>query len=198
MLRDPRDRYASAVARWKVSRGGAGAGTAVWLSSLKLARRNQEQYPDRYMLVRYETLASQPEKTLREICAFIGEEYTPVMLTMKGAEQFRDEGGNSSYGQQEPGRISTRSIGRFRQVLSSRQIAYMQLAAGQDMTAFEYELVDVRLSMTDRLLLTFFDIPVNHMRMLAWSAREAFLNQVGRSLPAYRIVNESERAGAGV
>ena len=197
MMRDPRDRYASAVARWKVSRGGSGAGSAVWLSSLKLAMRHCERYPDRDKIVRYEALASRPEETLRGICDFIGEEYTPLMLSMKGAEQFRDEGGNSSYEQHEPGHISTRSIGRFRQVLSPRQIAFMQMVSRGGMSMFEYEADRVRLSMLESLLFLFFDIPVNYVAMLAWSVREAFLNRVGRPLPSYRIVNDAEQVRAG-
>jgi len=53
MVRDPRDRYASALTRWKVSRGGVGAGTAMWLSSVNMARRHQERYPDQYKIIRY-------------------------------------------------------------------------------------------------------------------------------------------------
>ena len=198
MQRDPRDRYASAVKRWKVSRGGAGVGSAVWLSSLHLARRHEARYPNQYMIIRYETLAREPEKTLRKICAFIGEEYNPVMLEMKGAEQFRDEGGNSSYGQQEPGHISTRSVGRFPEVLSPRQIAFMQMAAGSKMADYNYALDLVKLSVPDRFLFLFFDIPLNTLRMLVWYGRETFLNQIGRALPSYRIIKETEQSGAGV
>ncbi len=198
MQRDPRDRYASAVKRWKVSRGGAGVGTAVWLSSLHLARRHRARYPQKYMIVRYETLAREPEKTLKTICAFIGEEYDPVMLGMQGAEQFRDEGGNSSYGQHEPGRISTRSIGRFQEVLSPRQIAFMQMVIGSQMAKFDYAPNLIRLSLLEGALFLFFDIPLNALRMLVWYAREAFLNQIGRTLPSYRIIKEMEHADAGV
>jgi hypothetical protein len=198
MQRDPRDRYASAVKRWKVSRGGAGVGSAVWLSSLNLARRHEARYPNQYMIIRYETLASEPEKTLRKICSFIGEEYNPVMLEMKGAEQFRDEGGNSSYGQHEPGHISTRSIGRFPEVLSLRQIAFMQMAAGSKMADYNYAFDLVKLSVLDGLLFLFFDIPLNTLRMLVWYIREIFLNQIGRALPSYRIIKETEQAIAEV
>lgn len=198
MQRDPRDRYASAVKRWKISRGGAGVGSAVWLSSLKLAQRHEAQYPNQYMIVRYETLAREPEKTLRMICTFIAEEYTPLMLEMKGAEQFRDEGGNSSYGQHEPGRISTRSIGRFSEVLSPRQIAFMQLTAGTKMAEFKYEPELIKLSLLDGLLFLIFDIPFNTLRMTTWYVLNTFLNLFGRSLPSYRIIKEKEPAGAGI
>lgn len=197
MIRDPRDRYASALTRWKVSRGGPGAGIAMWLSSANLAQRNQYRYPDRYKIVRYETLAGKPEETLRDICAFIGEDYAPEMLRMSGAAAFRDEGGNSSYGQHEPGRISTKSIGRFQQVLSARQIAFMQMLGGGKMAGFDYPLAAVRLSFAERLLFALVDVPFNLARMFAWYGREAYLNRIGRPVPAYRIVARSEIVKAG-
>ena len=188
MIRDPRDRNASALTRWKVSRGGVGTGTAMWLSSVKLARRNQKRYPDGYMIVRYEALVSQPEPTLRDICTFVGEVYTPAMLAMGGAQQFRDEGGNSSYGRREPGHISTGSVGRFRQFLSAGQITFTQMIAGRDMLALDYQPEKTRFSPREWLLFTLIDVPLNLSRMLAWMGREAYLNRVGRTLPSYRIV----------
>lgn len=197
MIRDPRDRYASALTRWKVSRGGVGAGTVMWLASVNLARHYQVRYPDQYKIIRYETLASQPEETLREICAFIGEAYTPVMLSMTGAEMFRDEGGNSSYGQHEVGHISTRSIGRFRKVLSRRQIKFMQMIAGREMRSLGYQLDETYLSLPERTLFSLIDIPFNVARMTAWRVREAFWNQKGRPVPHYRIVSETGAAKTG-
>ena len=193
MIRDPRDRYASALTRWKVSRGGIGAATAMWLSSTKLAERHRQRHPDHYLIVRYETLAREPEKTLREICTFIDEDYTPTMLSLKGAEVFRDEGGNSSYGPRDPGVISTSSIGKFRKVLRPREIAFMQSHAKRKMLALDYPLESIQLSAGERLLFTLGDWPFNLARMLAWQTEEAIQNRLGRNLPAYRIVVETGR-----
>lgn len=191
MIRDPRDRYASSLTRWKgVMRGGSGAATAMWLNSLRLAERNHERYPAQYKLVSYEALSGQPEATMRDICNFIGEEYSPAMFKMEGAEQFRNEGGNSSYGQREPGKISASSVGKFRKVLSTREIAFMQLFTGKKMAVYGYELVETRLSLPEQLLFAFWDFPFNLLRMWAWSGREAILNQVGRAVPRERIVGE--------
>lgn len=195
MIRDPRDRYASAWTRWQVSRGGIGAGTAIWLDSVALAKRNQQQYPNRYRIVRYETLAEKPEETLREICAFIGEPYSEAMLLMNGAQNFRDEGGNSSYEQYQPGQISTKSIGRFRQVLSPRQIAFMQQFAGTEMLAFDYPLGETKLTAAQQGAYYLFDLPFNLARMGAWRLREYFLNQKGRPVPSYRIIEPENGNG---
>lgn len=192
MMRDPRDRYASSYARWKVRRGGVGAGAAEWLASVRLARGNEQRYPDRYRVVRYETLATQPEATLREICSFIGEAYAPEMLAMEGAAGFRDQGSNSSYGPQEPGVISTSSIGKFRQVLSPRQIAFIEMVTKDEMASFDYEPEGPRLPVAERLRFAVADVPIESAHLIAWRAREGARDRAGRPVPEYRLV-EGER-----
>ena len=188
MMRDPRDRYASSQTRWKVRRGGAGAGTAEWLSSARLAERNRSRYPDRYRILRYETLAAHPERTMREICVFIGEDFSPDMLAMQGARRFRDLGSNSSYGAREAGVISTDSIGRFRSVLSGRQIAFIQAVAGREMRELNYEAEPLDLTYRDRLPFVLVDLPRELARLMAWRARNRVHNRTGRPLPVYRLV----------
>jgi len=196
MIRDPRDRFASAQTRWGRTRGGVGAGTAMWLWSVALARRNRALYPDRYAILRYETLIFRPEETLREICNFIGETYSPLMLTMRDAQTFRDEGGNSSYGPRQAGIISTSSVGRFRNVMSRREIAYMERTAVQQMAAFGYVLDNVDLTSGELGMYYLLDAPFNAFRGAAWRAREAIYDRRGRAVPSYRIVPESGTAAA--
>lgn len=194
MIRDPRDRYASSQARWKVRRGGVGAGTGEWLLSARLARRNKRRYAEHYRIVRYETLATEPEKTLREVCDCIGEEYAPEMLSMGGAPKFRDKGSNSSYGRYGSGDISTTSIGRFRQMLSARQIAFMQMLAGHEMAIFHYEPERIRLPFPQRLRFATADLPLESARLLAWRTREMVGDRTGRPIPSYRLVKREQAA----
>ena len=188
MMRDPRDRYASAKTRWTDMKGRVGAGTAMWLESVKLARRGQRKYPNQYMVVRYEDLVAQPEPMLRKICEFLGEEYVPEMLTMIGAPTHLNKGSNSSYGKREVGKITTDSIARYRQVLSPHEIKYMQDFCKDGMRQFGYALDDIRLSPRDWLSYLFADWPFNFARMFFWKLKEAFWSIKGRSLPARRLV----------
>jgi Sulfotransferase family len=188
MMRDPRDRFASSLTRWQVRRGGVGAGTAEWLFSARRAMRNQQLYPDRYKVVAYEALAATPDVTIRGICSFIGEGYAPEMLSMRGAPTFRDKGSNSSYGQRDPGVISTDSIGRFRDVLSPRQISFIQIAAKREMEAFGYEAESLHLVIGQRFRFTFADVPLESARLTAWRVREAMRDRRGRPVPSYRLV----------
>lgn len=191
MIRDPRDRFASSLSRWKTRRGGVGAGTAEWLSSARLGLANAERYPGRYRIVRYESLAGNPESVLREICAFVGEEYVPEMLSMRGAPSFRDKGSNSSYGERDPGVISTDSIGRFRQVLLPTQVAFIQRSAGREMSAFGYAPDPLRLILGQRIRFAAVDVPVESARLTAWRVREALRNRSGRPVPSYRLVEHA-------
>ena len=192
IIRDPRDRYASALKRWGNMQGKAGAGIAIWLGSAHQAERNLQRYPDRYKIIRYETLAAQPEPTLREICEFIDEEYTPAMLTMEGAPGHLNRGSNSSYGKREPAHISTSSIGAFRRVLSKRDIAFIQACAKQAMISHGYELEPVDFSLGDQLLFYAIAWPDNMARKVAWQVKQAIDNQRGRTMPAATLIARGE------
>jgi hypothetical protein len=190
MMRDPRDRYASSRTRWQDMLGRAGAGTSMWLASANLAKKNQQRYPDRYMVLRYESLVTEPEQTLRSICTFIDEEYSSEMLTMHGAPRLLEKGSNSSYGRREPGRISADSLGRYRQVLTQQEIAFIQAFAGNDMRTFAYPLDEIHFSLKDRLSYMFLDWPISLLLMAGWTGKEIFENTRGRTVPARRLITE--------
>jgi hypothetical protein len=192
MMRDPRDRYASALTRWKSIRGRAGTGMARWRDSARLAQHNLRRYPDRYMIVQYEALAQQTEATLRDVCAFLGEDYTPAMLTMEGAPSHRDRGGNSSYGSREPGRISTSSIGRFRKVLPARDLAFMQGYGHKEMVAQGYAIEPITLSLRERLRLYVLDWPDNLARIAVWRIVEAVRERKGRKPSPHTILGHKQ------
>jgi hypothetical protein len=195
MIRDPRDRCASMHKRYEWNEGRVAAATGRWLFSTKMAKQNSRRYPDNYMTVRYETLASHPEETLRQICAFIDETYTPAMLTMDAVPEHRDRGGNSSFGQYEPGVISARSIGRFREVLSVSDIAFIQMFAGRDMDAYGYEPEHIQFSLDGLLAFCLIDLPVNLVRMVGWRTSNALrINK--ESIPASKIM--AAETGANV
>jgi hypothetical protein len=181
MVRDPRDRYASALKRWRSNRGGVGSATAAWLASVDLGHRNVERHPGRYRLLLYEDLVHDAEGELRRVCEFIGVAYDPAMLGMSGATDFRDAGGNSSYGRFSAGEISPRSIGRFREVLSDRQVAYVQRVAGARMRNLGYDGAAPRLEGAERLTYALGTVPANGAKMALWRARERWYDLTGRA-----------------
>ena len=81
MIRDPRTWHAAAASAHRQTIGRLGWETARWRESADLAGRNARRYRGRYHVVRYEALCSDPEATLREVVAFLAEEFDPAMMS---------------------------------------------------------------------------------------------------------------------
>jgi len=167
-IRDPRDRYASVRKRFGGDNPRIGASTARMLLSINAARKNLKKYPENYMIIRFEDLVSDPEKMCRKICQFIGEEYDPVMLTMEGANRYKNSGGNSSFEKISPGSISTKPVGRYKKVLTGPEMAFIQLFARKIMKEFNYPLEDVKLTPKEMLKYAFWILPSHIVRMVGW------------------------------
>jgi hypothetical protein len=193
IIRDPRDRYASVLKRLNATSRRIGVDTMKWLASARIARRAAEQYPNNVLIVRYETLAHRPEETLIQVCNFIGEPYTPEMLTMTGAPRYSQSGANTSFEKVKPGVISTRSIGRFQQVISPWEIAFIQTFAGRMMAEFDYELFPTSLTARERLAYL-AAMPPGLARMVRWLALDKFSELKGRPLREHRIVDDYQTA----
>ena len=184
IVRDPRDRYASQATHRGESRGGIGAGTALWKWSIRLAERNSSIYADRYLVVRYEQLVNAPEETLTAICSFIGEEFHNDMLSAVDTEERAD-----------PVRLRTTSIGRFRKDLSPAEIAFIQLWSGRQMRRWGYEVVPTPLSPGQRVLFWLKDVPVNTLGLLLWAPNAVFRELRGRGPSRRRLVDPERDVG---
>jgi hypothetical protein len=162
MVRDPRDRYEASTAPRQRRGGKAGMATARWLASAVLGQRNLRRYPGRYTIVRYEALLADRERVLRDVCAFVGEEFAPGMLTLEGAMRF---------GREEDEAEAQRDD-RPRAALSPREVAFVQAYARREMAAYGYQPRQVRLSLGERLLFYCVDLPANLARAAAWRTIE--------------------------
>ncbi|HUP76702.1 MAG TPA: sulfotransferase [Acidimicrobiales bacterium] len=186
LLRDPRDRHASISKRYQDRTKGVSSTTASWISSTRAGQRNERQFRGRYLIVRYEDLARSPESTMRAVCEFVDEPYEASILTMSDAPDHSAIGGNSSFGQFEPGAISTRSIGRYRSVVSPADVAFIQRSAGRFMDAQGYAKDDIE--MTAKQTLRFCaDMPINTARLSGWLASDAWQRRRGATVPASRM-----------
>jgi len=193
LIRDPRDRYSSVLKRLKATSRRLGVDTVKWLASARAASHAAAHYPDRFLIVRYETLAQKPEETLHQVCDFIGESYAAQMLTMSGAPRYHKEGANTSFEPVTPGVISTRSIGRFRQIISAWEIAFIQTFAGRTMQEFEYKPDDIRLSGKEQLKYL-AALPPGLVRMVRWQVFDKISERKGRPLREHRIVDDYQTA----
>ena len=187
LVRDPRDRHASIIRRYEDGEKGVAATTGSWIASVRQGRRNVARYPNRYRLVRYETLATRPEETLRDLCDFLDERYEPGMLRMEGLATDRDRSGNSSFEDFDPGVISTRSIGRYRSILPGRDLAFIQIAAGRHMAAHGYAADPRPLTPRERPRFYAVTLPSTTIRLVGWSALHRLELRRRPAPPAHRV-----------
>jgi hypothetical protein len=197
ITRDPRDRYASVRKRHGRDVPRLGGANGRWLFSMVKALDNQKRYPGQYKIIRFEDLASDPEKTMKDVCAFIGEEYMPEMLTMSGASDHTSSGGNSSFGKIEPGKISQKPIGRYREVLSNIEIAYIQMFCGKFMRQLGYQREQVKLSAGEMLKFYGQVLPSSLARMAGWIVLNTLKIKRGEPIPRSRLLPEKNSKVAG-
>lgn len=191
MVRDPRDRYASVLKRYATNRGMVGKATGKWLYSVVYGFHNVEKFPNKYMLVKYEELTLEPDKMVRKICDFLEVDFMPEMLSMSGAPDHNERGGNSSFQRFNPGEISTSPVGRYRKVLTQQDIAFMQAYSGRYMSELGYE-IDTTIAPWYRWpAQQIIQYPINLVRMTGWTASEYLKRKRGEKLPAYRIIKPS-------
>lgn len=136
MVRDPRQRRDNIISSRR-RRIKVGWETAEWRRSARLARRNQQRYPDRYKVIHYEQLYAHPEQTLRQVCAFLEEDYLPQMLA---AGILKHEAGSQKANAEN-------------EALSDREITLIQMFSKREMLTLGYEPAPLSLSLKDRLLL---------------------------------------------
>jgi len=184
VIRDPRDRYASQAHHRNASRGKVGAGTALWRSSVRRAERNLTRYPDRYHVVRYEDLVARPSAVLEELCRFLDELFDRQMLEVSSAPR----GDGLTRRDSDSVGLVTSSIGRFRDDLSRREIAFIQLMEGRAMRTLRYEPAAVHMNVAERGRFIVGDVPVNVLRMVAWWVNITLRERSGGSPPQRRIV----------
>ncbi len=94
----------------------------LWKSSMRqLSVLEQLVPPTDRIIVRYEDLVTEPEATVRSICATIGEEFEPGMLEVEG---------HNSSSATDAGGIFASSVDRWKAELSPEEIAISQNIAG--------------------------------------------------------------------
>jgi len=95
--------------------------------------------PSEWMDVKYETLVREPEKTLKEICEFLEEEYTPEMLEFYNSEIARRRGSTRDH--KPLGHpVSDKYIGIYKELLSIREQRIFAAVAGQELVEAGYTL----------------------------------------------------------
>jgi hypothetical protein len=104
-----------------------------YLAAAEEARANLGD--DVFLQVRYEDLVTEPERALRRICHFLGEEFAPSMLAFYNGRNFHVDQRNAQ-NLQRP--VMTENIGRWRTGLTAREVRIFEALAGTYLERYGY------------------------------------------------------------
>jgi hypothetical protein len=141
MVRDGRDVYAS----WRkmdATKGNAAVNAVEWIYKLRKARRDLAALgPGRALEVRYETLVSEPARTMEIVCRFLDLDYEPAMLDFwrSSAEHIGAHHSDLIFNP-----VTTRSVNKWKKELTPRDVRHFELLAGPELRALGYEVADRR------------------------------------------------------
>lgn len=172
LIRDPRDRFAAILDKPK-NRQGMGIATARWFNSAKLAQKNQTAFPNRYQVLRYETMVSSPEKTAINICNFLGLEYETSMLRLDKIPRFKHQTASDD---QYFSPITNQYVGAFKNQLSQSQIMFIEKFTEKLMNEFQYQLAESKKTNNQSIAEYIKTWPINLLQMFGWK----LITQEGR------------------
>lgn len=169
MIRDPRHRLeASLSAAASYRKGKVGWETAQWRYSAQLALRNQRRYSDRYKVVRFEKLFSATEETLEDICSFLEEEFSPMMLAMEGTLRLGKEPGENGAARDGSKRLTGFSNEPNHSPITLRERMFIRTFTKREMLALGYSLEPIGLTSMARLEYLLVDWPINLAGLIGW------------------------------
>jgi hypothetical protein len=139
LVRDPRDVAASAEASI-FSRYHPFKQAGLWAAEQgAIESKRGELGERRYLRVRYEDLTARPEAEVRRIMQFLGEEFEPGQLQYFRGSEASDLSALSESWKNCAKPVSTGSVGRYRERLTSREIGWVEHQARDLMLRYGYE-----------------------------------------------------------
>lgn len=106
-----------------------------WESYIEKGRAQARGLPsDQYLELRYEGLLAQPEETMRTLCAFLGEDYSPEMFDVAPV----DDPGKTPLVHKP---LRADNAGKWRVEMTRAQIRAFESVAGNTLRELGYELL---------------------------------------------------------
>lgn len=159
VVRDPRDVLVSKKqARWSKGRPPL---LHIFINAVQLELGRKAGEPGReagrYRELVYEQLLQAPEAEMRGLCQWLGLAYDPAMLDFAESARQLVTDEEMSWKKETLGPLLERNVGKWRQMLSAREVALTELVCTQAFTAGGYERSGALYEMasTQRLVVRF-------------------------------------------
>ena len=105
----------------------------VWLDAARLHHRYERMLGERYRLVRFEDLVTEPEATIRGVCEFIGILFDPTIL-----EETVVVGSSFEQDRHASGGFDQRSVDRWRTHVHPLVSAWFGVVGRRELKRFGY------------------------------------------------------------
>ena len=169
---------------------------ATWMMAIDCSRASGARLgPDRFAELRYEDLVADPEKEIRRICEFLGEQFDPAMCE---PEKIADRVNPAHYKQREQisQGIYTASLEAWRQQLAPWEVATFEQVAGDRLRRLGYELSGTGTSDAGKVR----ELRAEHRRLLRNLVRRRRTDRrrlVDADRPVAALLTEGQREAAG-
>ncbi|WNB16857.1 sulfotransferase family protein [Marivirga arenosa] len=112
-----------------------------WLANNENIESLSSSFPDRYYLIKYEDIISDPLKTLSALCDFLGIKFSDEMLNyhLKEGKKFIEPEGTLDWKKKTRDKLDTNNIGRYKRSLSGSVINLIEELSMQKLKAYGYE-----------------------------------------------------------
>jgi hypothetical protein len=140
LVRDGRD-VASSLLKVPWWEGSAARAARYWRKLVDKGRMAGRRLPEgHYLEMCYEHLVTEPEKTLREICAFLNESFEPAMLSYYESSDESVKESQLAWHENLKRPVTADSIGRWRRDLSPRDAGLCELFARDLLREYRYPI----------------------------------------------------------
>jgi hypothetical protein len=90
-----------------------------WVTAVRCAQRYGRRHPERYLEVRYETLVTEPEPTIRRVCDLLGLSFVPAMLASESLAHTLGDVPRLAHHDAVKRPVSSDAVGKGRRALSA-------------------------------------------------------------------------------
>jgi hypothetical protein len=112
---------------------------AAWSQAEYCSRRNARRLPeDVFHVIRYESLVAEPEPVLRELCAFLQEDFHPAMLEPSEVREVVPD--KKTWHTNLNNSVSTDRVESWRKGLDAWELGLMETVLRRKLTRWDYRL----------------------------------------------------------
>jgi LPS sulfotransferase NodH len=137
-----RDGYDAIYSTFQLGNRSLPESIEIWRRSVRIMRGFARDVPERVLEVRYESLATDPETTVKSVCGFLGLSFEPAMLASEATARTMGDVTAHAHHRNVGRAISTASIGKGRDAFTAAERRLVTRRIASEQRTLRYRLLD--------------------------------------------------------